>query len=114
VVRIAEATGAIVPLPPDPVIAHLLIINLASFGWRLLLRFGFTAREFGGVEGLRAVFRFPVGNIIAIMAGRRALIAYLRVLFGGKVRWEHTVHLAHPANLVRLAVRSANPVMARG
>lgn len=96
-VRLAEGTHAIVPLSPDPVIESLIVLNIASFAWRLALRLCFTTREYGWLEGVRAVFRFPVGNIIAIMAGRRALVAYLRVLLGGKLRWEHTAHLAHPA-----------------
>ncbi len=114
VVRIAEVAGAIAPVPADPVVKGLLSINLLSFLWRLLLRFCFTTREFGWVEGLRSIFRFPVGNVIAIMAGRRAFLAYLRVLLGGKVRWEHTIHLAHPAALCRLTARASQPATARG
>lgn len=104
IVRLGEGMGQIRPLAPDPVLRLLLLFNLASFFWRLAMRFVFTAHEYGWVEGLRAVIRFPVGNIISIMAGRRALVAYLRVLFGGKVRWDHTVHLVHPAHLVGHAV----------
>lgn len=99
-VRLAEGTHAIAPIAPDPVVGWLLGLNIASFAWRLALRLCFTTREYGVVEGVRAVFRFPVGNIIAIMAGRRALVAYLQVLLGGKLRWEHTTHLFHPARPV--------------
>ncbi len=99
VVRLAEHYGAVTPLASDPLVQTLLGVNLVSFSWRLALRFMFTAREYGWLEGARAILRFPVGNIISIMAGRRALVAYLRVLFGGKVRWEHTIHFAHPARL---------------
>jgi bacteriophage N4 adsorption protein B len=100
VVRFGEATGAITPLVPDPAVKVLLLFNFFSFIWRLGLRFGFTAHEYGIAEGLRALLRFPVGNIISIMAGRRALIAYLRVLLGGKVQWDHTVHLVHPVHMI--------------
>lgn len=106
-VRLAEATGRIVPVAADPVVRGLLLFNLASFCWRLLLRFCFTAHEYGWIEGGRAVLRFPVGNVISIMAARRAVLAYVSVLLGGKVRWDHTVHLAHPAHIaapVRVAV----------
>lgn len=99
-VRLGEALGQITPLVADPVIKALLLFNLFSFIWRLTLRFGFTAHEYGVAEGFRAVLRFPVGNIISIMAGRRALMAYLRVLSGGKVQWDHTVHLVHPVHLI--------------
>ena len=101
IVRIGEATGAITPLVKDPLIHGLLLFNLCSFIWRLTLRFGFTASEYGCAEGIRAIFRFPVGNIISIMAGRRAFMAYLRVLSGGKVQWDHTAHLVHPVHLIR-------------
>lgn len=55
------------------VVETLLWVNLASFVWRAGMRFAFTAREYGWVEGIRAIVRIPVTNIIAIMAGRRAL-----------------------------------------
>lgn len=61
------------------------------------MRFGFTAHEYGLAEGLRAVLRIPVTNLIAIMAGRRALTAYVRTLLGGKVHWDKTHHHDHPA-----------------
>lgn len=100
IVRLGEASGAITPLVPDPLVKALLLFNLFSFVWRLTLRFGFTAHEYGLAEGLRALLRFPIGNIISIMAGRRALVAYLRVLLGGKLQWDHTVHLVHPAHII--------------
>jgi hypothetical protein len=56
------------------VLATLLVANLASFAWRALMRFAFTAREYGWREGLMAVVRIPLANVIAIMAGRRALV----------------------------------------
>ena len=57
----------------------------------------FTAHEYGAIEGLRAVLRIPVANYIAILAGRRALSAYVRTLRGEIVRWDKTSHHAHPA-----------------
>jgi len=75
----------------------ILILNFACFVWRAAWRFAFTAREFGMGEGVRAIFRIPVANIIAIMAARRALWAYLQTLAGGQLRWDKTDHEAHPA-----------------
>ena len=98
VVRLAETSALIAPLPPDPVIEALLVFNLGSFVWRLAMRAMVTGAEYGWLEGVRAILRFPVGNVITIIAGRRALAAYVRVLLGGPVQWDHTVHLAHPAN----------------
>ncbi|ANU08641.1 glycosyl transferase family protein [Paraurantiacibacter namhicola] len=82
---------------PTTAMWWLLAINVAMFGWRALMRFAFTAREYGAFEGLRAVLRLPVANIIAIMAGRRAVFAYARTLRGGPPLWEKTHHPLHPA-----------------
>jgi adsorption protein B len=78
------------------VLDALLAANLASFFWRAGMRFVFTAREYGWQEGLRALGRIPVANVIAIMAGRRALAAYIAALFGAKPRWDKTFHHAYP------------------
>jgi adsorption protein B len=94
---IAGTVGVIRPWMSDPLLATLLAANLASFVWRAAMRFAFTAREYGWREGLRAVARIPLANVIAIMAGRRALIAYARTLRGAEPRWDKTFHHAHPA-----------------
>jgi len=62
------------------------------------MRFAFTAREFGCGEGLLAVVRIPIANIIAIMAGRRAVTAYIRSLMGRPPQWDKTPHFIHPAS----------------
>ena len=85
--------------PLYPLLELLLIVNFASFGWRALWRFGFTAREYGLSEGVRAVLRIPVSNVIAIMAGRRALVAYVGTLRGSLPHWDKTEHHTHPALL---------------
>ncbi|AKH42486.1 adsorption protein B [Altererythrobacter atlanticus] len=82
----------------DPVILALIAANFASLLWRAGMRFLFTAREYGLMEGLRAVLRLPMSNIIAIMAGRRAVFAYLGTLAGAPPRWDKTTHDAHPAS----------------
>ena len=72
------------------------------------MRFSFTAREYGWREGLRAVGRIPVANVVAIMAGRRALAAYIRTLLGARPVWDKTFHHAHPAAAPAMATwRSA-------
>jgi adsorption protein B len=86
------AAGDIVP----PFAHHMAAISLLGLLWRMAMRFAFSAREYGMVEGLRAVARIPVGNIITIMAGRRALVAYGRSLRGIDVVWDKTPHFDHP------------------
>ncbi len=78
----------------------LLALNFVALLWRIVARCAFTAREYGLREGVWAVLRMPVGNVIAIMAARRALTAYLASLRSGQVIWDHTVH----ARLPQLAV----------
>ena len=90
----------------SPVVKFMLLLSFGGFVWRAGMRFGFTSREYGLAEGLRAVLRIPVSNIIAIMAGRRALMAYFRTLCGGQLIWDKTVHLAHPAGISVLAARA--------
>ena len=85
------------PWQSKPQLSALLLANLVSFGWRAVMRFAFTAREYGLVEGLRAVLRIPVANVISIMAGRRALFAYARTMGGGQPEWDKTAHYRHPA-----------------
>lgn len=89
--------GYAVPLARSPLIDALLLANLASFAWRAVWRFAFTAREYGPTEGIRAVLRIPLANLIAIMAGRRAIAAYIGVLAGRRLRWDKTAHHSHPA-----------------
>ncbi len=74
----------------------LLWANLAALVWRVIMRFAFTTREYGSVEGMRAVLRMPVANIIAIMSGRRALVAYFKTLRGSAIIWDKTPHFNHP------------------
>lgn len=97
VLSVASALGLGAPLRLDPWLVGLLAANSAAFVWRAGARFAFTAREYGRAEGLWAVARMPVSNLIAIAAGGRALWAYVRTLLGEQPRWEKTVHDAHPA-----------------
>jgi adsorption protein B len=100
VLWIGGSIGLVRPWRSDPLLAALLLANLASFAWRALMRFSFTAREYGWREGVWAVVRIPLANVIAIMAGRRALVAYARTLRGAEPRWDKTFHHAHPAMAV--------------
>ncbi|MEM7666004.1 MAG: glycosyl transferase family protein [Pseudomonadota bacterium] len=85
------------PMALSQMLKALLIANLIAFGWRAVWRFAFTARNYGIAEGLRAVLRIPLTNVVAIMAGRRAIAAYTRTLMGRDVEWDKTPHSAHPA-----------------
>ncbi len=84
------------PTGGDRLAITLLAANLAALIWRSAVRFIITSREYGGREGARAILRIPVANIIAIMAARRALFAYVGTLRGSPVTWDKTEHDAHP------------------
>lgn len=94
-----SANGFGAPASLTAALKTILFLNFLSFVWRACMRFAFTTREYGWREGLWAVLRIPVANIIAIMAGRRALAAYLSTLKGKLPQWDKTDHLAHPASM---------------
>lgn len=77
--------------------SSLVLVNLASFVWRAAWRFAFTAREYGWAEGVRAILRIPITNMIAILAGKGAFVDYLGTLRGASPRWNKTIHMVHPA-----------------
>ena len=93
---IAQWTGFLEPLPLPLALKLLLLANTGFFVWRAVMRAMFTAREFGWREGMLAMLRIPVSNVIAIMATRRALVAYARSLRGAPVVWDKTEHQHHP------------------
>ena len=96
---VASLLGFGRPWEPNGLLVVLLWANLVSFAWRSAMRFAFTAREYGWREGVRAVLRLPYANVISIMAGRRALMAYVVTLFGARPRWDKTHHHAHPTEI---------------
>ncbi len=94
---IAVALGWADHAPVTPLLAALLMANFVMFVWRSAWRFVFTARNYGVREGLLAVLRIPVTNVVAIMAGHRAISAYARNLSGRAIEWDKTPHSTHPA-----------------
>jgi adsorption protein B len=102
----AEMLGLRAPGRVEPWLVGIVAANLAAFAWRAAVRFTFTAREYGCAEGLWSVGRIPVANLIAIAAGWRALLAYIRTLRGEKPQWDKTFHDAHPAAMT-ISVRDA-------
>ena len=95
-VHFASDAGIIEPVPQSATLSLLLMVTFFGLAWRLSMRAVFTAREYGLRQGLLAIPRTLVSNVIAIMSGRRALVAYVRTLRGGPVTWDKTEHSAHP------------------
>ena len=59
-------------------------------GWRVVVRAGFVTATYGLKQGLLSVPRLIVGNIIAILAVKRALAIHAT---GGPPRWDKTRHI---------------------
>src|SRR3546814_19801183 len=56
------------------------------------MRLHFTTRRYGWRQGLLALPRAFVANVIAILAARRAIVQYCRMLRSGEVIWDKTDH----------------------
>ncbi|MBA4048526.1 MAG: hypothetical protein C0476_08300 [Sphingomonas sp.] len=84
-----------------PVPGWLLTTNAVLLGWRLAVRATFTGAGYGWREAIWAMPRAFVGNLIAILAARRAITRYLAMLYGGTPVWDKTAHafpdLAQPS-----------------
>ena len=78
--------------PPSRVERTLFAFNGILLLWRLGMRGFFTARWYGLRQSLLALPRAFVANIIAILAARRAVMLYWRMLRSGQVVWEKTDH----------------------
>jgi adsorption protein B len=94
---LAQWRGWALPVRHTPALRALLIAGMVSLVWRMAMRLAFSTREYGIAEGLASVPRMFVANVIAIMAGRRALASYIRTLRGAAVVWDKTEHHQHPA-----------------
>ena len=76
----------------------LLRVNGGLLVWRMGVRAVFTGRAYGWREAAWSVPRMIVGNLIALLSARRALIRYVGMLRGSPLRWDKTAH-AFPAEL---------------
>lgn len=85
----------------------VLIANGAVLIWRLAMRFGFTRAAYGWREGCWSIPRAFVGNIIALLAARRAIIRYVAMLRGAPIRWDKTVHAFPPLDPAPIAGSAA-------
>ena len=94
---VAEAAGLYRPARLPPLIYWMLVFTTIAFAWRAAVRFVLVGREYGWSEGLAAVVRIPVANVIAIISARRAVGRYIVDLRGGGKVLDKTEHDRHPA-----------------
>lgn len=80
------------PPPVSALLGSLLAVNFILLCWRLMMRFGFVASAYGVAEGLRAVPRVVVSNLIAIMAAGQAAKRYRNIRRGNGATWGKTSH----------------------
>jgi adsorption protein B len=81
------------PTPTPAFLAAMLSANAYLLAWRLAMRFGFVTRAYGWREGLRSIPRVVVGNVIAMLAARKAVFHYLGARKSGvQPRWDKTAH----------------------
>ena len=106
VLIVARWGGYELSVQRSPLLQAMMWITVFGLAWRALFRFGFTTAEYGLAEGLRAVVRIPLANLIAILAGRRAVVNYVRGLLGETVVWEKTRHTRHPAARAQAEARA--------
>jgi adsorption protein B len=91
------------PTPWPSALTQLLVsVNLALFGWRLLVRAAFVGADHGWREALLSAPRLIVANYVSLLAARRAAFAYLKMLRGNAPHWDKTAHefpadTGHPA-----------------
>ncbi|MCU0729374.1 MAG: glycosyltransferase, partial [Sphingopyxis sp.] len=89
-----------VPLPsPSPTLAWLAIANTLLIGWRMVMRGGYVARLYGWRQGVFAVLRLPLINILLVMTAWRGLLGYVMRRRGGPAIWHKTRH-DFPATLM--------------
>jgi adsorption protein B len=87
--------------PVPPLLALLVQLNLAMLAWRMAIRAAFTAHAYGWREGLRAVPRSAVGNLVAMLAAIGALSRYRTQRRTGRMHWDKTAHIFPSAETAR-------------
>ncbi len=83
--------GTAMPMP-EGAMRGLLAINAGLLGWRLAMRMMLTGRAHGPVQALLSLPRVFAANLVALLAARRALAQYIRMLRGARIAWDKTAH----------------------
>ncbi len=94
-----EHGGLFIAPPSSSLVQTLLLATLILLGWRMAMRFAMVWSMHGPRQALLSVPRSIVANIISIVAARRACVTYLRLVFGGQLKWDKTAHGHFPARI---------------
>lgn len=103
----AQQSGWYVAAPYSDPFIMLLSANALFLLWRLVMRCCFTYRHYGMYQAILSLPRMFIANIISIMAARRAIMIYCRLLIGQPVQWDKTAHILPYADDARLSRVSA-------
>lgn len=91
-----ERAGLFVAPRSSATVHLLLLITLMLLCWRVMIRFILVRQMHGTQQAFLSIPRMIIANIISIVAARRACWAYLRLIFGGELRWDKTQHAHFP------------------
>jgi adsorption protein B len=97
VVVLGQLADLVEPRPTTNLVKAVVFVGVIGLIWRAVARFAFTATLYGRREGLYAIVRLPIANLITIFAAHRALAAYVGTLRGRETIWDKTHHERHPA-----------------
>jgi adsorption protein B len=80
------------PTAADPILRLLAVLMTIILCWRLVMRALFSMRMHGWQQGLLAIPRLFISNIVLVACSWRALVNYLHELSGRPVVWDKTLH----------------------
>jgi adsorption protein B len=91
--------------PFPPLLAVLVQVNLALLAWRMAMRAAFTGRAYGWREGVRAVPRAMIANLVCMGAAAVALMRYRCLRRTGRTAWGKTEHIFPAAGAAAATAR---------
>lgn len=92
IVKAGHWAGLDAALTFSPAMQLLLSANGFMLLWRMGMRYHLVSRAYGHDQGVRALIRMPLANLVAMLAARRALARYVAVLAGQPLIWDKTRH----------------------
>lgn len=85
-------SGGVMPELVSGNVKTLVDVNIILLFWRVAMRAYFVTHLYGWREGIISIPRTVVGNVIAIMASRRAVAQYWGIAKGQSLVWDKTAH----------------------
>lgn len=89
---LAQMMGQSTAITFSPAMQLLLSANGFILLWRMGVRYVLVSRSYGHDQGIRAIIRMPLANLVAMLAARRAIRRYIAVLAGEPMVWDKTSH----------------------